>query len=172
MNMCPWENKFSLSRIFSQKKLGKFSFKFTQFSTFSFSFSYIWWVCSSRHLKFNTKLSILTRMKLSNTAEQKKFTFSLDERLAMNDLTWWTSSRENWLSHNTIFHLPLALVCYWKFPSQFFINTCFQCDMRSSIALSWCIFVIILKCPWEIIAVWRFFFSSCPWMRLKGEEYT
>lgn len=70
----------------------------------------------------------------------------------MNFLSWKLA-----LSQHD-FPSPSSSRLLLKFSSQFFINTCFLVGHAQSIrSLSWCIFVIILKCPWEIIAVWRIF---------------
>jgi hypothetical protein len=118
---------------------------------------------------------------------ERKFTFSLVERLEMNDLTWWTSHTIK------IFLITFSLatwfsVSFWRFhvienfPLNF-RNTCFWSshahEGENSLTNSpsaFChhdlkIFPLahIKLCPWEIIAVWKF--SFCPWMRygIKAE---
>lgn len=166
-----WENKFERAKIFSRKKLRKFFFKFTRFSTFSVSFSLILWFCFSCHLELTTTLPISARMNFFQHRGAKEIHIftrraSRNEWFnLMNFLSWKLTLPQ----HD--FPSPSGPRLLLKFSSQFFINTCFHRDMRSrflSLSLSWCILVIILKCPWEIIAVWKCFFFSCPWMHLWG----
>lgn len=126
-----WENKFERAKIFSRKKLRKFSFKFTRFSTFSISFSLILWFCFSCHLELTTTLSISARMNFFQHRGAKEIHIftrraSRNEWFnLMNFLSWKLTLPQHDFPSPSIPRLLL------KISSQFFINTCFHRDMRS-----------------------------------------